>query len=239
MREALRQALITLIATGIWIAGIVVAATILLPGLTAAKLLAGLGLGSIAIGLAFKDIFENFLAGLLIMMRQPMRIGDFIECEDVAGNVERITIRDTYLRRTDGVLVMLPNAFLYKNAVRVLTDLDKRRERLIVGIAYGEDVAAGRAVIREALEGVESIDHARPVQVFAHAFSSSSIDFEVTWWTGSRPVEVRGSRDQVVEAIKSALNEAGIEIPFPYRTLTFKDPLRLARADAGDEPASA
>ncbi len=239
MREALRQALITLIATAIWIAGIVVAVTILLPGLTAAKLLAGLGLGSIAIGLAFKDIFENFLAGLLIMMRQPMRIGDFIECEDVAGNVERITIRDTYLRRTDGVLVMLPNAFLYKNAVRVLTDLDKRRERLIVGIAYGEDVAAGRAVIREALEGVESIDHARPVQVFAHAFSSSSIDFEVTWWTGSRPVEVRGSRDQVVEAIKSALNEAGIEIPFPYRTLTFKDPLRLARADAGDEPASA
>lgn len=239
MREALRQALITLIATAIWIAGIVVAATILLPGLTAAKLLAGLGLGSIAIGLAFKDIFENFLAGLLIMMRQPMRIGDFIECEDVAGNVERITIRDTYLRRTDGVLVMLPNAFLYKNAVRVLTDLDKRRERLVVGIAYGEDVAAGRAVIREALEGVESIDHARPVQVFAHAFSSSSIDFEVTWWTGSRPVEVRGSRDQVVEAIKSALNEAGIEIPFPYRTLTFKDPLRLARVDAGDEPASA
>ena len=135
VREALRQALITLIATAIWIAGIVVAATILLPGLTAAKLLAGLGLGSIAIGLAFKDIFENFLAGLLIMMRQPMRIGDFIECEDVAGNVERITIRDTYLRRTDGVLVMLPNAFLYKNAVRVLTDLDKRRERLIVGIA--------------------------------------------------------------------------------------------------------
>ncbi len=100
-------------------------------------------------------------------------------------------------------------------------------------------MAAGRAVIRGALEGVESIDHARPVQVFAHAFSSSSIDFEVTWWTGSRPVEVRGSRDQVVEAIKSALNEAGIEIPFPYRTLTFKDPLRLARADAGDEPASA
>ena len=239
VREALRQALITLIATAIWIAGIVVAVTILLPGLTAAKLLAGLGLGSIAIGLAFKDIFENFLAGLLIMMRQPMRIGDFIECEDVAGNVERITIRDTYLRRTDGVLVMLPNAFLYKNAVRVLTDLDRRRERLVVGIAYGEDVAAGRAVIREALEGVESIDHARPVQVFAHAFSSSSIDFEVTWWTGSRPVEVRGSRDQVVEAIKSALNEAGIEIPFPYRTLTFKDPLRLARADAGDEPASA
>ena len=239
VREALRQALITLIATAIWIAGIVVAATILLPGLTAAKLLAGLGLGSIAIGLAFKDIFENFLAGLLIMMRQPMRIGDFIECEDVAGNVERITIRDTYQRRTDGVLVMLPNAFLYKNAVRVLTDLDRRRERLVVGIAYGEDVAAGRAVIREALEGVESIDHARPVQVFAHAFSSSSIDFEVTWWTGSRPVEVRGSRDQVVEAIKSALNEAGIEIPFPYRTLTFKDPLRLARADAGDEPASA
>jgi small conductance mechanosensitive channel len=240
MREALRQALITLIATAIWIAGIVIAATVLLPGLTAAKLLAGLGLGSIAIGLAFKDIFENFLAGLLIMMRQPMRIGDFIECEDVSGKVERITIRDTYLRRTDGVLVLLPNAFLYKNAVRVLTDRDTRRERLIVGIAYGEDVAQGRAVIQKALEGVETVDQAQPVQVFAHAFSSSSIDFEITWWTGSRPVDVRRSRDQVVEAIKAALNEAGIEIPFPYRTLTFKEPLTLNRgAAANDEPASA
>lgn len=232
MRHALSEALTTLFLVLIWITGIGIAAMIALPGLTPSKLLAGLGIGSIAIGLAFKDIFENFLAGLLILMREPMRIGDFIECEDVSGQVQTIRIRDTYLRRTDGVLVMLPNAMLFKNPVRVLTDLDRRRQKLIVGVAYGEDVGKARQVIRSAIEGVESLDKQRPLQVFAREFSSSSIDFEVVWWTGSKPVDVRRSRDEVVEAIKVALDEATIEIPFPYRTLTFKDGLEIRHEEA-------
>ena len=71
----------------------------------------------------------------------------------------------------------------------------------------------------------------RPVQIFAREFNSSSIDFEVTWWTGSKPVDERRSRDEVVAAVKRALDEAGIEIPFPYRTLTFKEPLSLSRGE--------
>jgi len=63
------------------------------------------------------------------------------------------------------------------------------------------------------------------VQIFAQAFGASSIDFEVTWWTGSSPLEIRRSRDEVVASVKRALDDAGIEIPFPYRTLTFKQPL--------------
>ena len=63
-------------------------------------------------------------------------------------------------------------------------------------------------------------DDVRDVQVFAKEFGASSIDFQVTWWTGSKPVDIRASRDKVVSSIKRALDEAGIEIPFPYRTLT-------------------
>jgi small-conductance mechanosensitive channel len=72
---------------------------------------------------------------------------------------------------------------------------------------------------------MDSVDSDKKVQIFAQAFGASSIDFEVTWWTGSSPLEIRQSRDQVVAAVKRALDEAGIEIPFPYRTLTFKEPL--------------
>ena len=79
------------------------------------------------------------------------------------------------------------------------------------------------------VEGLQSVDKRRPIQIFAKAFGSSSIDFEVTWWTESRPVDIRMSRDEVVEAAKSALDKAGIEIPFPYRTLTFKEPLEVAQ----------
>jgi small conductance mechanosensitive channel len=239
MRPALKNALLVLSTTAIWFCGLLITATIALPGLTPGEALAGLGIGSIAIGLAFKDIFENFLAGILIMLRKPMRIGDFVTCEGITGKVEDITIRDTFIRQTDGVLVMLPNAFLYKNPVHVLTDLDMRRTTIMAGIAYGENIGEAQKVLQGAVEGLQSVDKRRPIQIFAKAFGSSSIDFEVTWWTGSRPVDIRMSRDEVVEAVKSALDKAGIEIPFPYRTLTFKEPLEVAQMSEsrGDDPA--
>jgi small conductance mechanosensitive channel len=224
IRPALADALLGIASTLLWAGGLLVSAMIALPGLTPSQAIAGLGIGSLAIGLAFRDIFENFLAGLLILLRKPMRINDFIECEGITGQVKYISIRDTYLRRADGVLVMVPNAFLYKNPVRVLTDLEARRQALTVGVAYGEDVAQSRSIIEKSMANLETVMRDRSVQVFAKEFSSSSIDFEVTWWTGSQPVDVRRSRDEVVEAIKRSLDEAGIEIPFPYRTLTFKNP---------------
>lgn len=232
MRPALLEALLGLIGTVIWLGGLLIAAMIALPGLTPSNALAGLGIGSIAIGLAFKDIFENYLAGILILIREPMRINDYIECQDIEGQVKRISIRDTYLRRTDGILVMVPNAFLFKNPVRVLTDDDLRRQTLIVGVAYGENVSESRTVIEKAMKKLETVDHSKPIQVFAKEFDSSSINFEVAWWTKSKPVEIRRSRDEVVDAIKSSLDKANIEIPFPYRTLTFKEPIKIKNAGA-------
>lgn len=225
MRPALRSAIMALTTVVVWLVGLLLTATVALPGLTPGEALAGLGIGSIAIGLAFKDIFENFLAGLMILMRKPMRIGDFIECEGITGQVERITMRDTFLRRTDGVLVMLPNAFVFKNPVRVLTDLKDRRTTIMVGIAYSESIEEAHRALRAAVENLETVRKERPLQIFVQAFGSSSVDFEVTWWTGSTPLDIRRSRDEVIAAVKSAFDDANIEIPFPYRTLTFKEPL--------------
>jgi small-conductance mechanosensitive channel len=141
------------------------------------------------------------------------------------GFVEDINIRDTNIRRVDGQRIVIPNAMLFKNPVKVRTDLDRRRVTIMCGVAYGEDVDEARQVIYEAVDKLDSVDSDKKVQIFAQAFGASSIDFEVTWWTGSSPLEIRQSRDQVVAAVKRALDEAGIEIPFPYRTLTFKEPL--------------
>ena len=144
---------------------------------------------------------------------------------------ETITLRDTYVRKTDGQLVLMPNAMLFKNPVHVVTDRAQRRTTIICGVAYGEDVDKAREVIEQAVRSVRTVETERGVQIFAREFSSSSIDFEVTWWTGSRPLDIRQSRDLVVAAVKRALDEAGIEIPFPYRTLTFKEPLPIQRAE--------
>ena len=230
IRPSLKRLFVNLGGILVWFVGIMIAAVILFPGLTPSSLVAGLGLGSVAIGFAFKDIFENFLAGIIILFRAKMRIGDFIECEGLEGQIEDILIRETHIRRTDGQLTIAPNAMLFKNPLRIVTDLDERRITIIVGVAYGEDVDASRTVIKRAVEGCDSVIRPRrPVQIFAREFNSSSIDFEVTWWTGSKPVDERQSRDEVVAAVKRALDDAGIEIPFPYRTLTFKEPLPLVR----------
>jgi small-conductance mechanosensitive channel len=236
LRKSLQELFRKLIFISIWLVGLVIAAMIIFPGLTPSKLLTVIGLGSVAIGFAFKDIFENFMAGILILLREPFQIGDFIECQEHEGTVEDITIRDTYVRQSDGQLVVLPNAMLFKNPVVVRTDLDRRRVTIICGVAYGEDVDKARDVIRTAVEDLQTVDKTKAVQIFAREFSSSSIDFEVTWWTGSRPVEVRTSRDEVVASVKKALDEAGIEIPFPYRTLTFKKPLKTEVINTAQVP---
>lgn len=212
----------------LWLGVGLIALTIVFPSVTPAKALATLGLGSVAIGFAFKDTFENFLAGILILLREPFEIGDHIATDSVEGQIEAITVRDTRIRKTDGQLIVVPNSHLFSNPVTVRTSQQFRRTAVIVGVAYGEDVDAARGVIETAVHQVDSVrDDIRDVQVFAKAFGASSIDFEVTWWTGSRPIDIRASRDQVVAAVKAALDEAGIEIPFPYQTLTFKEPLRI------------
>ena len=88
LRPSLKELIVTLVRVALWIFGILVATTIIFPSLTPAKMLTALGLGSVAIGLAFKDIFENFFAGVLIMLRRPMSLGDFITCDSISGKVE-------------------------------------------------------------------------------------------------------------------------------------------------------
>ena len=226
LRKSLKELFTLLISIFVWVLGIMIAAVIVFPGLTPASMLAGLGIGSVAIGFAFKDVFENFLAGIIILFRREMRIGDYIECENIEGQVDQIAIRESHIRQTDGQLVIVPNSILFKNPVTVRTSLEKRRVTVICGVAYDVDLAEARSVIQKAVEACDTVEQdEKPIQVFAKEFGDSSINFEVTWWTSSKPVDVRSSRDQVISSIKRALDAANIEIPFPYRTLTFKEPL--------------
>ncbi len=234
LRKSLKNLFVLLASIGVWTLGIFLAALIAFPNLTPTKLLAALGLGSVAIGFAFKDIFENFLAGIIILLRRKMRIGDFIACEGIEGKVEDISVRETHIRRTDDQLVIVPNSVLFKNPLRIVTDQDQRRTTIICGIAYGEDIDEARDIIQSAVEGCNGVlTDSHPVEIYAQEFADSSINFEVTWWTGSTPLDIRQSRDAVISAVKRALDDADIEIPFPYRTLTFGEPLPVA--SVGDD----
>ncbi len=235
IRRSLKELFSLLLSISIWVLGTMIAAVIVFPGLTPASILAGLGIGSVAIGFAFKDVFENFLAGIIILFRREMRIGDHIECQDIEGRVEHIAIRESHVVQTDGQLVIVPNSILFKNPVTIRTHDDIRRVTVICGVAYDVDVDQARDVIKTAVSSCNSvIQDGKPIEIFAQEFGASSINFEVTWWTKSKPVDVRTSRDEVVASVKRALDDAGIEIPFPYRTMTFKEPLRIEGLSSGD-----
>lgn len=223
IRASLKNLIDTLVKLGIWTFGLFIAAVVVIPDLTPASLLAGLGIGAVAIGFAFQDIFENFLAGVLIMLREKMRIGDVIECEGITGKVEHITLRETHVRKLSGELTVVPNSILFKNPVEIFTDVDQRRHEVVVGVSYDTQLDHAADVIHRAVENVEDVLASKGIDVFAQEFNSSSVDFLIRWWAGSTPRAGWESKDKVIRAIKAALDEAGIEIPFPYVTHTFKE----------------
>ncbi|WP_315899610.1 mechanosensitive ion channel family protein [Qipengyuania gaetbuli] len=229
IRASLKNLIDTLVKLAIWVTGLFIAAVIVIPSLTPASLLAGLGIGAVAIGFAFQDIFENFLAGVLIMVREKMRIGDVIECEGITGKVEHITLRETHVRKLSGELTVVPNSILFKNPVEILTDVDQRRHQVVIGVSYDTNLDHAADVIRRAVEGVDDVLASKGVDIFAQEFNSSSVDFLVRWWAGSTPRSGWESKDKVIRAIKSALDEAHIEIPFPYITHTFKETVPVSQ----------
>ncbi len=236
VRRSLKDLISKLISIAIWVAGLLAASVVVFPSVKPESVLAGLGLSSIAIGFAFKDVVENFFAGFLILLREPMEIGDVVECNDVEGRVEEITIRDTMIRKLDGQCVLVPNAMLFKNPVTIRTDREKRRVSIACGVSYDADLDEARQVILEATQGASTVLDEPKVQVLAQQFGGSSIDFDVLWWTASQPMELRQSRDEVVRCIKSALDQAGIEIPFPQRVLHVPGPLQVnAGAEQTDD----
>lgn len=227
LRNDLRELLQSLVKVAIWLIGFLLAATIAIPGFTFGGMVAGLGIGALAIGFAFQDIFQNFLAGVLIMLREKMQIGDTIETEGIEGTVERITLRETHVRQFSGELTILPNAMIFKNAVKIFSDPGLRRFQIIVGVDYDSDLAQSRQAITDALASVDGIDHPKGTDVFAREFGDSAINFLVRWWVDTRNHNLFTVQNDVVLAIKMALDDAGIEFPFPYVTNTFAEPLAL------------
>jgi small-conductance mechanosensitive channel len=232
--ENLKSLFGTLARIAVIVVGLFVTASILFPGLKAGDLVAVLGLSSVAIGFAFKDIFENFLAGILILVQRPFHIDDQILVNDFEGIVEEINIRSTSLKTFDGERVIIPNSDIYSSAVRVRTAFDKRRTTFQTGIGYDENVDEGREVILEALDSCETILEEPAPQVLTTSHGDSSVGFDVRFWTDSRKGNVVAARDEVATKVKAALDEADIEIPYPYRTVEFFD----KTDDGADSPAA-
>ncbi|MCK0098536.1 mechanosensitive ion channel family protein [Qipengyuania sp. S6317L1] len=231
LKPSLRNLAEVSVRLGIWIAGTLLAAMVVFPNFSPAGVIAGLGIGAVAIGFAFQDFFENFLSGVMIMLRDNMQVGDVIKADGIYGKVQFISLRETHIRAFSGELHVVPNSMLFKNPVEVETAEDERRFEVIVGVSYDTDLDEADKVIRAAVEKVDLVNTDKPIQVLADTFNSSSVDFRVRWWASAYRPEAVINRDKVIRSIKRSLDDAGIEIPFPYVTHTFKEKVPLKEAE--------
>lgn len=199
--------------------GVLVAVTVVFPSVKPGDLIAGLGVFSIAIGFAFQDILSNLLAGILILLRQPFEIGDQIEVEGQTGTVEDITIRETQLRTFGGEKIVIPNAEVYQNIVRVQTAYGPKRTVLEVGLDDHEDQDKATEVVLDAVRSVDGVVADPAPQVFFTGFGESTTNFDLRYWTEPEQATVRAVQDRVVRTVSRALKDAGIDMPSPITEL--------------------
>lgn len=199
--------------------GFLVALVIAIPGFTPGQLMGALGIGSVAIGFAFKDIFQNLLSGILILLSEPFRIGDDIIVNNLEGTVVDIQIRATFLRSPDGRRIVIPNATVYTSPVTVNTAYSQRRCEFVVGIGYDDDVQQARQVILDILNNNRNVLSQPGFTVNVMALADFSVNLQVRWWVDTKEILMSACVSEIQAAVKQAFNEQGISIPYPTQEL--------------------
>jgi len=211
------------VKASILVFGGLISATIVIPSLDPASIVAGLGVSSVAIGFAFKDILQNWLAGLLILLRQPFEIGDQIEVGSYEGTVKSIETRATIIRTYDGQRAVIPNSEIYTNAVLVKTGEEKRRSQYDIGIGYADDIDDACALIKKVMSEVEGIEQDPAPEAYVWDLAASWVTIRARWWTDSHKGDVVATRSNVVLGVKRALDDAKIDMPYDTRVHLFHD----------------
>lgn len=204
--------------------GLFVALSILIPDFTAGELIQLLGISGVAIGFAFRDILQNFLAGIIILLTEPFKIGDQIVVNNFEGTVEDIHTRATTITTYDGRRVVIPNADLLTDSVIVNTANDKRRLEYDFGIGFGDDIGEAKGLILQTLKRTDGILSDPSPEVLVVSLGDFSVNLRARWWIRPpRQVDVVGIRDTVIAAVKNELVANGIDLPFPTQQILFHD----------------
>ena len=206
------------------ILGFLVAATIIFPNFNPADIIATLGIGGVAVGFAFKDILQNFLAGILILLTEPFQIEDQIIFGDYEGTVENIQTRATTIRTYDGRRVVIPNAELFTNAVMVNTAYERRRLQYDIGIGYGDDIGQAKEIILDVLGNETDVLTDPQPEAIVVELADSTINIRARWWIEPpRRADEMSSYDNILHNICTKLVDAGIDLPFPTQQILFHD----------------
>jgi small conductance mechanosensitive channel len=205
--------------------GLFVALSIIIPTFRAGDLIQLLGISGVAIGFAFRDILQNFLSGILILLTEPFQLDDQIVFNEYEGTVENIQTRATTIRTYDGRRIVIPNSELFTNSVTVNTAFESRRMEYDVGIGYGDNIDEAKQLMLEAIYSVDEVLRDPAPDVLALELAESSVNIRVRWWIKPpRRMDDLSSRDKVISAIKQKVYvENGIDLPYPTQQILFHD----------------
>ena len=209
-----------------------VAASVAFPSVSAADLFNLLGIGGVAIGFAFRDVLQNLLAGILILLTRPFVIGDQIRAGSHEGTVEDVWVRATVLRTYDNQRILIPNATLFIDKITIITAHDKRRLAFPLTIGNGDDMKEARRVIVEALRGTEGVLAEPQPEALVTGLGAAGVDMTARFWIDPpRRRDAVDALDHAISNVKDALTAAGIDLPYPTSQVLLHDQTEAADGD--------
>ena len=228
LRQVIGNVTMTLIA----IVGVYIALRV--SGLTrlAVTLLGGTGLVGLALGFAFRDIAENYLASILISLNHPFRVGDLIEVDGSKGFVRKVTTRGTVLNTLEGNQIQIPNSTVFKSKILNFTATPLLRLQFNVGIGFDDPVATAQAILMETLVKHPAVNNDPPPLVLVDTLGSATVNLQCLYWidqTRHSPLKVGSS---VIRLAKDALVVGGVSMPDEAREVIFPNGVPIRKLDS-------
>ena len=207
-------------------------------GLTqlALTVVGGTGLVGLAVGIAFRDITENFLASIFLSMQRPFETGDLVEVTGVTGYVQQLNVRTTILMTLDGNLVQIPNSTVYKSNLRNFTTNVNRREDFGVGIGYDDSINEAQEIARKVLADHPAVLNDPEPSVLVESLGTSTVNLRVFFWLNGREHSWLKVRSSVIRLVKLAFQQHGISMPDEAREVVFPQgiPVTMLHGKSGD-----
>lgn len=186
-------------------------------GVQTASFVAVLGAAGFAVGFAMQGSLSNFAAGVMLLVFRPFKVGDFVDAAGVAGTVKEIALFTTTLATPDNVKIIVGNGAIFGSTIKNYSAYDNRRCDLLIGIGYSSDIQKAIEVMEGLIKADERVQDDPAHQIAVSELADSSVNFVVRMWCAKE--DYWGLKFDMTRAIKESFDEAGIEIPFPQRTI--------------------
>ena len=184
-------------------------------GINTTSFLTIVGAAGLAIGLALKDTLSNFAAAIMLLLFRPFRVGDFISAAGVTGTVQGITLFNTILHTPDNQKILVPNSKIMGDTITNITANPIRREDLVVGISYEDDIDKAKTILERILAEDPSVLKDPPPTIALAELADSSVNLVVRPWVKTE--DYWPTRFRLTETIKKTLDQEGISIPYPQQ----------------------